>query len=506
MKTVLLPTLVLTLTIILGACSGGSNGHTSPEGAAVPPVSLYNDASSTGAGGIDVVDAPGFTFTGDISGEITISTFDSDLTRPLLEEAARLFMHKHPGTVIHVESFSTPMTLIELDGGAVMSEGVDPAVHSAEQRDYVNRINTALMSGRGPDILNMDILPFHRYAISGQLVDLHQFMNNDPDFNLNDYRVNIFDAIATDHGLFKFPLDYIFTVIAFDSYLMTEAQQATLLAQDVFTFDELIAIASPVWEHRSEPIFDMEFTQTFRRMFAMNYVHFIDIEGSRANFTDGVFMDMLNQIQAYEDTGVLLPRWNTPGWEQNFNSRRFYTTMPSVFLFHELLDPSERFIFGGGNTDDNVIAGLWANDHGQVPFTVDSALSINANTNYPELAWAFIKFVSSDAIIDSLQFFSLGRPVHIGAFEARAMREAAGGMWDPDWVDSGLTEAQQVRFDTYVEIVERFTNLLNTYFVTDALLSNLVHTEVESNFFNGTQSAEETAQILQSRIHIFLNE
>ena len=484
MKKILLLTMLLCSSFIFGACSEEANEN---ELAAEQINQIINTASQVQADNV-------------LTGEITISTFDSDMSLPFLEETARLFMHKHPYTIVNVEGFSTPIPLIELESGAVTSAPVDPAVRPAEQRDYINRINTELMSGRGPDILSMDVLPFHRYAASGQLLDLQQFMNNDANFNINDYRANILDAITTEQGLFMFPLDYIFNFVAFDSYLM----QNTELSYAAYSFYQLFNIARPIWENRDEAMIGIEYTQFFMQNLNMNFGHFIDLKNRQANFTDGRFVDMLNRIQEYEDTGVLLPQWGTPGWDQSFNSRRFYTVMPALALLHELFEPEDRTIFGGGNTVDNVVFAVLSNEGGQTPFTLNNALAINANTNYPELAWEFIKFASSAT--ESLQFFTPGLPANIRAFEARSRREVSGDMWNPDWVDTGLTDAQYDLLNRYLGLVEIFTSALDTYFWQDASLENLIWTEVTDNFFNGTQTAEDVAQALQSRINLFLNE
>ena len=48
------------------------------------------------------------------------------------------------------------------EDGVVIAGGGDVS-------DYINMINTELMSGCGPDILAMDILPFYEYARNGPL-------------------------------------------------------------------------------------------------------------------------------------------------------------------------------------------------------------------------------------------------------------------------------------------------------------------------------------------------
>lgn len=525
MKKFLAFATTMIMTLGLAACAGPAgnateNGTQEAERAGNTAVTGQPAAAAA---------APVADFSGEIGGEITVSTFDSMLTGPFLEEAAQLFMDKHPGTTVIVESFSAMPEVRRTEGAGGTTMMVTARTDNAqERRDYINMVNTELMSGRGPDILAMDILPFHEYARTGQLVNLRSFMDADTYFDINDYRVNIFDALTTEMGQFVFPVDYAFRYVAFDSYLFTEDQQAPLLSGDVFSFESLIEIGQQPFESinagAEEPT--MMFGMTagprpglFGEIFSQNYSRFVDIHNRTAHFDDGAFVDLLNNLIAFEEAGYLRPRadlltaesvMRSPDMlEQMMSERFFFKPRPGAMLLNEftqgLGQRGGMMMIGAGigHMEDDVIAGLMGNDRGEVPFTVNQGFGINSNSDNQQTAWEFIKFLSSEAVRVSMRM--AGLPTHIGAFEERTELSIIGALFDPGQAVEEMDSQQREVFDAYVAQVNYFTNRLNTFFTTDAIVEDIVMTEVQE-FFDGSRSAEEVAQTLQSRINLFLNE
>ena len=514
MKKTIALILMLTIALVFTACAGTSNVPSSPM-----PSDIMN---------------------GEIGGEITIYTFDSILTGPFLEEAARLFMEKHSdtGVIVNVESFSSMPEVRRSEGaggGSIMiaTAAGDPA---AERRDYINMINTELMSGRGPDILALDVLPFHIYAQNGHLANIREFMDADPNFNINDYRVNIFDALNTDEGQFIFPINYDFRYVAFDSSLFTEDEMIPLETDSVFSFERLIEIGRDAFHTQNEefPLFGMSVGPQrgmFQEMFSQNYSQFIDTINREANFADGTFADMLNQLVTLEEGNYISPRVNMPTGgggggdairslnpediERMMNNRFFFKPHHSSMLINEFVQRAGNggvsLMMGmsvmGGNTEDDKIAGLMGNGHGEVPFSVSQGFGINSNSENQRTAWEFIKFLSSDAMTYSMRV--IGIPTHIGAFEERAALSITGALFSEhlgiDTPSDEMTPEQREALEEYIALIEYFTNQLNTFFVTDALAEEIVLNEVQE-FFSGNRSAEDVANSLQSRINLFLNE
>ncbi|QHI73531.1 type 2 periplasmic-binding domain-containing protein [Aminipila terrae] len=120
-----------------------------------------------------------------LSGEITVSCYDTMMYKDFLENAAKVFEKKHPGTKINVEGFAPMPEVKKMEDGSVMTSSTN---NEQEQADYISKVNTELMSGKGADILAMDVLPYYKYADGGQLENLQNYMDADSSFDIKDYK------------------------------------------------------------------------------------------------------------------------------------------------------------------------------------------------------------------------------------------------------------------------------------------------------------------------------
>lgn len=508
--------LAFSLASIIGltACAGGGNG-----GSAVNP-GANPSGSEIGAEATPLAD-----FSNDIGGEITVYTFDSMLTGPFLEEAAQMFMYKHPDTVINIETFSSMPEVRRAEGteGAAIMVATQGDM-SAERRDYINMVNTELMSGRGPDILALDVLPFHEYARNGFLVNLREFMYADSNFDINDYRVNIFEALNSDLGQFIFPVDYAFRYVAYGTELID------LEPGGIFSFENLIELGqqrgSAAGADSEANLFNMSIGPArglFQEMFTQNYGYFVDLNNRQANFNTGTFADMLNLLIYLEQNGYVQQRASapeagavrTPEMMLNMmNEEAYFRVRQSAMLINEFQQHGDgirggmQIVVGAGDmvgSENSEIAGILGNEHGEVPFTVHQGFGINSNSQNQHTAWEFIKFLSSEAVRQSMRM--RGLPTHIEAFEERAMLSITGELFSAEFGGQvrEMDATDQEALADYIAKVEYFTNQLNTFLTVDTMIEDIVLTEVRE-FFDGSRNAEDVAQTLQSRIHLFLNE
>ena len=478
----------------LSACSGGGAAAGTDS-----PGTNGNSAVSSSTAPV------AFTPLDELSGEITVYAFESMMAGSFLDEAARMFMYQHPNVVVNVETFSAMPEIRRMEGAYGEMRIATIADDPQSRRDYINMVNTELMSGRGPDIMAMDILPFHAYARNGQLVNLRELMDADPHFNINDYRVNIFDALTTDAGQFIFPVDYSFQYVNFDTSLLPESA----VSGDVFHFEELIELARDAFNNLDEseqvPMFGMlAFPSMFNGLFAQNFNQFVDLNNNTAHFTYGSFEALLNDLISFEQDGFFQPRMAMPEdtgvlmispdtLEQMMSQRFFYTVLPSIMLSNKFRqDQSEMMVmsgpggiaFGGSGNESFEIAGLLGSS-----FTINHGFGINSNSTNQLLAWEFLKFLSTYAMQNIM--FSIGFPTHIETFEART--------------EFSMANEDREVIDAYLEAVNHFTSLLDTFQTTDTIITDIVRTEV-GEFFEGSRSAAEVAQNLQSRITLVLNE
>lgn len=506
MKKTIALILITALTAALTACAGGDTQPLQSAGA-------ESESSSASP-------APEVSLDGEIGGEITVQSYDAMMYKSLLEEAAKLFEEKYPGTKVNVETFSAmpEMKTMETDEGTAITMAQDNDPQS--QQDYLSKINTQLMSGKGADILAMDVLPVHRYAKGGQLEDLGGYMEADADFNRGDYRGNIFDAVRLGGGTYFLPLNYSFDYYAYDSTLYSEEQAKALTGKGAYTFGELIELSKPAFDEKNSGA--AEPTRMFsaysnaeiiERLLTETYGEFVDEEAGTANFNDGKFASLLESVKGYSDAGYLEvadlsaePEDLMAQFEESSDERFFFKPKGDFSLLqHFNKDSGLSFSmsgYGGGTEEDDEIAGSCADSSGNVPFKYDQAFGINANSPNKRTAWEFIKFLLSEDMQLSSNLM-LGFPVNNNARERKAELMMSGEFFGAESTE--MTEAQKVSLAAYKEAVESLSDKINTYNGTDASIMAMIHAELEY-YTDGSKSAEEVAAALQSKVDLYLNE
>lgn len=497
----------------------------------------------------------------ELSGEITVSCYDTMMYKASLEAAAKSFEAKNPGTKINIETFAAMPEIkrTEKDGAAIAM--VSKEDDSQDRTEYINKINTELMSGKGADVLAMDILPWYKYADGGQLEDLQKYMGVDDSFNLDDYRENIIDALKYKGGQYIMPMDYNFDFVAYDSSLFTEAEQQKMLKGGAVTYDQIVKAAEAPYERvnadSAEPkrmfgasAYSRQQASMFKEMLQREYETFIDIENKKANLTDGSFEGLLETLKAYRDKGYLQP--NADSSERleirsedliKQKEEQFFYKIKSHFAFltEALKEAGLKIMvsFGNmsaGNEDHDKTLGLLANENGDIGFTYRQAYGINSNSDNKALAWAFIKYLMGEEMQTSLDIARISLPINNAARMEKAKMDITGASFsrssfngqtgqkgelntslnqDPGQNASGaglngspqveLTESQQAALDQYVKTIEDFSDLLNYCPIEDETVNMMIDEEV-ARCFNGSKTAAEAAETLQEKIELYLNE
>jgi len=225
-----------------------------------------------------------------IEGNITISVYDSMAYKNFLEEAARLFEEKYPGAKVNIEIFSAmpEIKTMEIDG---MFVSVVENYNSPQERtDYINRVNTRVMSADGADIYAIDVLPLSKLINSGSLENLDHYMTLDPGFNKSDYKQNILEALRYKGGIWFMPLNYSFNYFKYDSALISSHNAGSFGADKAFSAEELVNFGVPLFNGSSK-LFNLTGGSggMVRQLLNEKYRSFVNMETGRANFIDGGF-------------------------------------------------------------------------------------------------------------------------------------------------------------------------------------------------------------------------
>jgi multiple sugar transport system substrate-binding protein len=448
-----------------------------------------------------------------LTGALTVSCYESMNYRAFLEEGARLFEQAYPGTKVNVEAVGAmPETRTEETSNTIVSMVSvqnDPGARS----DYITRVNTSLMSGEGADVYAMDILPIHKYAESGQFENLDAYIKSDTTFNMADYRKNIIDASYYNGALYFIPMDYTFKCYTYDSTLVPEA--AVFGSNSVFSTAQLIELAKPYYNGSSKLLSTYaNLNGIGRRLWNENYQTIVDIPNKRANFTDGTFASIFNNMQAWAAAGYL-PQSVASGRRQEELLRideqasdRYVFKVKDSFalmsMFTRGMSSNRVMIRDGvsaqGVENDDELAGIQANENGVVPYTYSQAYGINANSKNKALAWAFIKFLMSEerqlSGVNSLPINNAARAKKVELLLSGALMGRGA---------TALNDAQLAALANYRAAVEALSDKINAYVLHDTIIDDMLMLEA-TYYIEGSRTLDELARVLQNKVDLYLNE
>ncbi len=404
----------------------------------------------------------------------------------MMEKAARLFGKKHPGVVVEVKDYSGRSHHGDRD----------------DYEDYIKNINTEILSGKGPDIISTEGLPYRKYAEKDVFLDLKSLMNQDKSFKRQDYYANILKSCESQGKLYAMPVSFWIPVMVADGAMLQKAgvsiddsrwvwsdfyDAAKKICQDSNNDGKLETYVLP--KLRNDRMLDY--------MLASEYRNFVNEDKKKAHLDSPAFIRFLN---TYKDLTGKYTNNKVDEEELIFSGNR-----SSIAFF-----PYDSF--GGDLTMERSAMGsqtrILAMPHGSGlgdrPFDAEM-YAINSNSKLRKEAWEFLKFITSKEQQISLNFYG----VHINRlaqdhFFAEAAKQKSscvtfGNEEHVKTVDVEPLTPEQIKQN------RQLIAALNHCHTIDPQIKKIMGTEI-AVFVRGERSAAQTAKILQNKVTLYLNE
>lgn len=382
---------------------------------------------------------------------------------PFLEEAAHQFERRNPGVKVEIDAYLTPESVKSNNPTEIME-------------NYINNLNTELMSGKGADIIYVNALPYKKYISRHMFADLKQFMKSDPDFHEDEYYSNIWAAVEINNGLYTLPVEYGYELLG---------SKARINADDsLWNWEEFFGAAQNKLNGEGGYILSLSDEDLFCKIFRQNYSHFINEGKKTANFNSDEFINLLKQCKSLADKNLLAESSGEIPEEAGKQALFKYCDISTITS----LTSSQTNLYR-----------LPSDDKGSYPF-VATMLAINNASPNKAAAWEFLKFVISQEMQASL---SIGLPVNKSAFNEKCANESQQFCQD-DSIKTPTNERIKL-MQKYASFNESMVNDLKICLYTDDQIMKMVKTEAHS-FFLGSTSARDAALIIQKKVSIYLEE
>ena len=293
----------------------------------------------------------------ELTGHLTIKTFWDEQMETIIQDFTAL----HPGVTIDL-----------------VKAGGENDVRSLD--DYGTQTVVELMSGGGPDLVDMAGFSVWKCARSGLLCDLYTFMGRDPEFRREDYYTNVWEGKEYQGGLYSMPCSFLYKTYWVSRPLLEEAgihPPDTLTYQQMLQLQEEVAAATG----ESPRLIPGMNPYTFFYTEALSYY---DLESRTARFSDPAFLDYLR-----------LTKEKIPVLPNNDMDRVVYNDsfMEKDYLFSDMSISSGSdlmpFLLDHKNITSPV---LLVNTAGDASFRSMRDYAIPSSSKNQELAWEFLKF------------------------------------------------------------------------------------------------------------------
>ncbi|MDR2599541.1 MAG: extracellular solute-binding protein [Oscillospiraceae bacterium] len=371
----------------------------------------------------------------------------------------------------------------------------------ATDDDYmagVIKLNTEIVTGNIPDMLDIMGLPVEQYVAMGLLENLYSFIDNDTEINREDFVENIFTRAEINNDLYYiFPFFTVSTIIGNPNILGNELG---------WNMDEFLTVL------QNNPDADIPLGAWFTNRIFLNFAiennidFFVDRDAGLVNFDNEDFIELLEIANMFpsdvHDTG-------------NFDERDDIATGRQImayyhyqgFIQHQMFSE----IFGG----ELVIKGFPNENRNGNTINPFPTFAITSTSENKEGAWSFISHLMSEYWQRTMMNQGQNNiPTNKAVFEwmiENAMNQPEqtisvgtnfGG--ETSIIDIVISPLTQTEREQFIEFVNSANVLMSSGDIFTSLMDIVI--ETASGYFLGQITAENAARVIQSRASILVSE
>ncbi|GKU77357.1 ABC transporter substrate-binding protein [Paenibacillus sp. L3-i20] len=477
--------LMVIVMVIVTACSNSSNGNGGPN---TPTEGKENTSAGTdGSGTTQAKDGKDGKKNNTEKKTIVISTFGRE---GFLLAAKKKYEAKYPHITIDVDY----VEFTDANGEAMLEK-------------YRKTTGTAMLSGKGPDLLEMDSLPTESYVNKKLLANLGDMMDKDDTFHKDDYFTNIFEGIKVNGGIYGMPMKvFLYGLIGNETIIENSNVKVDDKNWNWSHFANVTKEISKTVEGEISGLSvggiagirtsDFKNSKLVSEFVNDQYATFVDQESGKANFESAAFIGLLKEVKRLVDEKVIDSEANkTIFSDTHIMSPPDYVIAlkQSQFKEDKYKHKSKFYLRPNGSGKE---AG------GQ--FRTFQTIGINAKSTVKEEAWHFLKFLMSEELTNEAN--SWGFPINKKSYALAAEQALKDGKVESPQPFGPL---KGVIYDITQEDIDELEKMLNNakhpvQFKESKI--NEIITEESDAYFTGQKSPEEVAELIQNRVTTVLNE
>jgi len=359
-------------------------------------------------------------------------------------------------------------------------------------------------------------VPIRSHARKGVFADLYEIMDNDPDFNKDEYLPNIFKALETDGRLYDIAAGVTI------EFIIGKASDFAAGEKPGWTIDEFAAFLNtkPEAEYIIESFTKESFITT------MIEYYFTDRETGEVKFDREAFHKILEVSDRFPVTGPVFEdgdgllgsdKWFY--WQsgaKDGDPLLLHGSMHGDWGFRDMMT-AEVVHFG----EDIIFKGFPSAEGTGIQFRIPQRFAISEKSSQKDGAWEFIKFTMEVQFIWNInntygEFYHIFIPIKIESIEEMLDKALKNPMMaddkSPYYVSlGGLFGIPRTRIDVgnnTPEMNKKIMDLIKSTTVvvpSDQVVRRIINEELAS-YLAGQKTPDQVADIIENRVGVYLAE
>ncbi len=360
--------------------------------------------------------------------------------------------------------------------------------------------NNDILTSNAPDIIVLNPeMPINSYMDKGVLLNLNPYIEADEEISKENMASNILALGSKGNDTYILTANFMVSTMAMKESLVPNGESVSLneLRQLEAQFGNIHAFQDCTRE------------DILRLAMEMNYSEFLDVETGKCAFNTPGFYELLEYAKTYPEE-IDWDNMDDAYWMEYETAMRDNKALIQYFTISGFggIGYTEQGRFG----EEVAFVGFPGNEGTTGVIYPYIQMAISEDCEHPEEAWAFMRqFYTYEGQRD----MGYGLPVNLTVMDEWMAQAQEKPYWTDEngdkieydetyWIGDQEIIIEPLSAERAQEIKEYALSVTDIYYFDSSIIDIIV--EEASPFFAGQKTAEQAADIIQSRVQIYVNE